>query len=208
MHLPFTPNHVQLISACYPPNAALLTAGPDYRPNVQELSRMTYYASNRPGKINKLASELEKRARLDCRKAKAGNIRARSCVGSLSRTIARAHLLQISTHNPCYHKSTCNRVPKRPAAINGLPAGLCEHHSHEPVVGLGGHSESWERCKPFSLPAAVLPRNNYQFTAWTTYTDGHLIGVDQSITQDYMSCLKVFSDLSRGQSKDQEMQNR
>lgn len=80
MHLPFTPNHVQLISACYPPNAALLTAGPDYRPNSQELSRMTYYASNRPGKINKLASELEKRVRLDCRKAKAGNIRARSYV--------------------------------------------------------------------------------------------------------------------------------
>lgn len=80
MHLPFTPNHVQLISACYPPNAALLTAGPDYRPNSQELSRMTYYASNRPGKINKLASELEKRIRLDSRKAKAGNIRARSYV--------------------------------------------------------------------------------------------------------------------------------
>ena len=80
MHLPFTPNHVQLISACYPPNAALLTAGPDYRPNSQELSRMTYYASNRPGKISKLASELEKRVRLDSRKAQAGNLKARSYV--------------------------------------------------------------------------------------------------------------------------------
>ena len=57
-------------------------AGPDYRPNAQELSRMTYYASNRPGKIAKLASELEKRVRLDCRKAKTGNIRARSYVQS------------------------------------------------------------------------------------------------------------------------------
>ena len=85
MHL-FTSNHIQLVSACYPPASALLTAGPDYRPNSQELSRMTYYASNRPGKINKLASELEKRVRLDCRKAKAGNIRARSYVLAPSAT--------------------------------------------------------------------------------------------------------------------------
>lgn len=41
---------------------------------------MTYYASNRPGKISKLASELEKRVRLDVRKAKAGNVRARAYV--------------------------------------------------------------------------------------------------------------------------------
>ena len=84
MHLPFTPNHVQLISACYPPNAALPTSGPEYRPNSQELSRMTYYASNRPGKINKLASELEKRVKLDSRKAKAGNLRARAYVFNMA----------------------------------------------------------------------------------------------------------------------------
>lgn len=81
----FTPNHVQLIAACYPPSAALLNAGPDYRPNAQELSRMTYYASNRPGKINKLSGELERRVRVDCRKAQTGNIRARSYVLHTSR---------------------------------------------------------------------------------------------------------------------------
>ena len=43
MHL-FTPNHVQLLNSCYPPTSSLLTAGPDYRPNPQELSRLTYYA--------------------------------------------------------------------------------------------------------------------------------------------------------------------
>lgn len=83
MHLPFTPNHVQLIAACYPPNAALLTSGPEYRPNSQELSRLTYYASNRPGKINKLSGELEKRVKIDCKKAQAGNIRARAYVHTL-----------------------------------------------------------------------------------------------------------------------------
>jgi len=43
MHL-FTPNHVQLLNSCYPPTSSLLTAGPDYRPNPQELGRLTYYA--------------------------------------------------------------------------------------------------------------------------------------------------------------------
>ena len=79
MHL-FTSNHIQLVSACYPPASALLTAGPDYSPNSQELSRLTYYAANRPGKINKLGSELEKRIKADSKKAAAGNSRARAYV--------------------------------------------------------------------------------------------------------------------------------
>ena len=83
MPFPFTPNHVQLIAACYPPSANLLTSGPEYRPNSQELSRLTYYASNRPGKINKLTGELERRVRVDCKKAQAGNLRARAYVHSL-----------------------------------------------------------------------------------------------------------------------------
>lgn len=78
MHLLFTPNHVHLITACYPPSSALLTAGPQYAPNSQELSRLTYYASNRPGKINKLGTELEKRVKVECKKAEAGNIRAKA----------------------------------------------------------------------------------------------------------------------------------
>jgi hypothetical protein len=87
MHLPFTPNHVQLITDCYPPHAALLSSGPDCRPNAQELSRLVYYAANKPGKINKLSAELERRLRLECRKAQAGNPRWRACVSVLSELI-------------------------------------------------------------------------------------------------------------------------
>ncbi|GJE84131.1 hypothetical protein PsYK624_002070 [Phanerochaete sordida] len=175
MHLPFTPNHVQLISACYPPNAALLTAGPDYRPNSQELSRMTYYASNRPGKINKLASELEKRVRLDCRKAKAGNIRARS-----SLLITLAIIKALATE--------CRR--DLPLLTASLLASV--------NVTLTTLSSDLE----------IAARAGSVFTAWTTYTDGHLIGVDQSITQDYMSCLRAFTALGRFESQDQEVTNR
>ena len=75
MHL-FTPNHVSLVAACYPPSSAL--AGPEYRPNAQELSKLTYYATNRPGKIHKLGAELEKHARSESAKTLAGNARARA----------------------------------------------------------------------------------------------------------------------------------
>ncbi|KAG8956624.1 plasma membrane localization protein [Tulasnella sp. 424] len=66
-----TPNHIRLIDACYP--AAPLAAGPQFRPNSQELSRLTYYGSNRPGKLHKLSEELEKRAKNQARRAQAGN---------------------------------------------------------------------------------------------------------------------------------------
>lgn len=78
MPFPLAPHHVQLINSCYPPASALVAAGPDYKPNSQEVSRLAYYASNRPGKIAKLASDLEKRALGDARKAAVGNARSRA----------------------------------------------------------------------------------------------------------------------------------
>lgn len=78
MHLLFAPNHAQLVTACYPPTSSLLTSGPEYRPNAQELSRLTYFASNRPGKVGKLGAVLEKRAKVVSKKAQAGNTRARA----------------------------------------------------------------------------------------------------------------------------------
>jgi hypothetical protein len=78
MNLRLTPNHVQLISACYPPQPS--TTNPV--PNAQELSRLLYYASNKPGKVSKLAAELDKRVKLEARKAQVGNVRARAYVPS------------------------------------------------------------------------------------------------------------------------------
>jgi hypothetical protein len=49
-----------------------------------------------------------------------------------------------------------------------------------------------------------------KFTAWTTFTDGHLIGADSSVTQSYLSALRRFSNLSSVESKsnDHEIRNR
>ncbi|KAI0698551.1 hypothetical protein C8T65DRAFT_660552 [Cerioporus squamosus] len=175
MHIPFTPNHVQLVSACYPPAAALLTAGPEYSPNSQELSRLTYYAANRPGKIGKLGAELEKRVRTDCRKAAAGNTRARA-----SLLITLAIIKAIATE--------CRREMAllSPALLASVNVTLLT----------------------LSADLEIAARAATVFTAWTTYTDGLIIGVDLKVTEDYMSCLKHFSRLGHLEHNDHETRNR
>ncbi|KAH9918217.1 uncharacterized protein BXZ73DRAFT_92274 [Epithele typhae] len=174
MHL-LTPNHIQLVSACYPSAAALLTAGPEYSPNSQELSRLTYYAANRPGKINKLGGELEKRARVECKKAAQGNGRSRS---ALLITLAIIKALA----------SECRRDMAQisPALLMSVNATLT--------------------ALPNDLEVAA--RAASVFTAWTTYTDGLIIGIDLKATDDYMSCLKHFSRLGSIEHNDHETRNR
>ncbi|CAL1700936.1 unnamed protein product [Somion occarium] len=151
MHFPFTPNHVQLIAACYPPNAALLISGSEYRPNSQELSRLTYYASNRPGKINKLSGELERRVRTDCRKAQAGNLRARASL-LISLAIFKALAMECRRDISLLSSSLLASVN---ATLSALRSDL-----------------------------EVAARAASVFTAWTTYTDGRLIGVDRYIDSE------------------------
>ncbi|KAF8076541.1 hypothetical protein FPV67DRAFT_1558991 [Lyophyllum atratum] len=175
MHHLFTPNHVQLLNSCYPPTSSLLTAGPDYSPNTQELSRLTYYASNHPGKLTKLGTELEKRSRTESRKAKAGNIRARA---SLLITLAIFRALA----------TECRR-------------------------DIALLSPSLVACIDVTLVAVpsdleVVARAASVFTAWTTYTDGHLIGTDNTLTTNYISALRQFSELSCSSAADKEIRNR
>ncbi|KAJ7781089.1 hypothetical protein B0H16DRAFT_1877878 [Mycena metata] len=171
----FTPNHVQLLNACYPPTSALLTAGPDYSPNSQELSRLTYYASNHPSKLAKLGGELEKRVKLECRKAQSGNLRTRA---SLLITLAIFRALA----------TECRR-----------DIGLI---SPSLVASVG----TTMAAVPTDLE--VVARTASVFTAWTTYTDGHLIGADSVMTRDYVAALKKFASLSCSEASDQEVRNR
>lgn len=74
----------RLLADCYPPkkqlpsstsfNPALPSAGIDtVKPLSQELSRLTYYAANKPGKLRRIGEELEARVAKHTRAAKAGN---------------------------------------------------------------------------------------------------------------------------------------
>ncbi|CCL99429.1 uncharacterized protein FIBRA_01447 [Fibroporia radiculosa] len=174
MHLPFTPNHIHLISECYPSSAALVSSGPEYLPNSQELSRLTYYASNRPGKITKLTNELERKVKTDSRKAQ-GNTR---CRASLLITLYIFKALA----------AECRRD------ISLLTASLLSAVS----ITLSTLSSDLE----------VAARAATVFTAWATYTDGRLIGVDRGVTQNYVSCLQHFSGMGKKKIEDREVRNR
>lgn len=63
-------NHKKLVDDCYPAPKALLTSAPDYRPNSNELGRLTYYAQNKPAKLTKVGNLLESKAQADARSAK------------------------------------------------------------------------------------------------------------------------------------------
>ncbi|KAG9317451.1 hypothetical protein JVU11DRAFT_1651 [Chiua virens] len=176
MHI-FTPNHVSLVSACYPPSSVLLSAGPEYRPNAQELSRLTYYATNRPGKIHKLGAELEKHCKNECTKALAGNARARA---SLLITLAILRALAVECRRDISLLS--------PSLLSCLKITL----------------------NLISSDLEISARAASVLTAWCTYTNGHDIGVDAGMTQNYLVVLGLFAKLSTTEIKsvDYELRNR
>jgi hypothetical protein len=69
MHL-FTPHHIALLEACYPSTSV---ARVDLSPKLQETSRLVYYASNRPEKLQKLGKELEARSFREIAKTRSGS---------------------------------------------------------------------------------------------------------------------------------------
>ncbi|KAF9451642.1 hypothetical protein P691DRAFT_723661 [Macrolepiota fuliginosa MF-IS2] len=175
MHHLFTPNHVQLLNACYPPSSALLAAGPDYAPNSHELSRLTYYASNNRGKLTKLGAELEKRLKTESRKACNGNLRMRASLLitlSIFRSLASECKRDIALLSP-------SLVSSVETTLTALPSDL-----------------------------GIVARAASVFSAWTTYTDGHLIGADSTLTSNYLSTLHTFASLSRNDAPDHETRNR
>ncbi|KAF6762353.1 hypothetical protein DFP72DRAFT_878618 [Ephemerocybe angulata] len=169
MHYLFTPNHVQLLNACYPPTSSLLTAGPAYAPSSHELSRFNLLC------LTKFGDEVEKRIRSESRKAKAGNIRARaSLLISLEilRSLATECRSDIALLSPAL-------VTSVNVALSSLPQDL-----------------------------EVVARLARVFTAWTTFTNGHLVGADQSFTDEYMAVLQQFADLASNENADNEVRNR
>ncbi|KAJ1025698.1 hypothetical protein NDA18_004036 [Ustilago nuda] len=81
-------NHKKLVDDCYPAPKALATSGPEYRPNSNELGRLTYYAENKPAKLTKVGNLLDSKAQADARAAKASGPPADKGKASLMITLA------------------------------------------------------------------------------------------------------------------------
>ncbi|KAG8806280.1 plasma membrane localization protein, partial [Serendipita sp. 399] len=174
----FAPTHVNLISACYPSSSALVASGSTCQPLPQELSRLTYYASNKgesSGKLAKLGIELEKRASSEARKARGGNARARAQL-----------LVTISIF-----KAITNECKRDVGVFTRMLLSVTRD-------GL--------LCLPNDLE--LQARVASLFTAWATYTDGRLIGPDLRVTNDYTVVLKTFYERCTVTGKDSEHVNR
>lgn len=194
MRNPFTPNHVRLIQACYPPPQAILAAAPEYSPNSQELSRLTYYASNHAAKLAKVGRELEKRAKLETSRAKSGNARAKASL-LVTLTIFKALGAECRSDISLF----------TPALISVVASTLSAFQKDLEVAAKAASLVSQYPITSLSAHCVVL-----KFIVWTTYTDGHLVGVDPDLTSDYRSVLKLFANLCRDvvERGDKETRNR
>ena len=47
-----------------------------------------------------------------------------------------------------------------------------------------------------------------QFTAWATYSDGRLLGIDQSLTRDYVSTMRRFAEMCVKEAKNEDYEDR
>ncbi|CDU25745.1 related to EFR3-protein required for Stt4-containing phosphoinositide kinase patch assembly [Sporisorium scitamineum] len=81
-------NHKKLVDDCYPAPKALVTSAPEYRPNSNELGRLTYYAQNKPAKLTKVANLLDSKAQAEARAAKASGPAADKGKAGLMITLA------------------------------------------------------------------------------------------------------------------------
>lgn len=174
------------LNACYPPPKALLTAGPEYRPLAQDLSKLTYFATNKPSKLAKIGEELEKRVAQESARASSGNHKYRASL-LISLAILRALLTECKRDIALFARSTLRVID------SSLDVRVYQR---------GG------------IDLEVVGRAAAAFIAYTTYTDGSAVGVDDTLTKTYFEILRKFGSmatvslLDSSEKPDTEQQNR
>jgi hypothetical protein len=71
---------VSNLENCYPPSKGLLAAGPEFKPLNQDLSKLLYFASNKPSQTARIGEELEKRVVKEARASAGGYQKSRAYV--------------------------------------------------------------------------------------------------------------------------------
>ncbi|WVQ99870.1 hypothetical protein IAU59_007013 [Kwoniella sp. CBS 9459] len=156
------------LNACYPPSKALLTAGPDYRPLSQDLSKLTYFATNKPSKLAKIGEELETRVNKEATRSTGGYPKYRASL-LISLAILRALLTECKRDIPLFGRSALKII------------STCLDVK---VYQRGG------------MDLEVIGRAAAAFIAFTTYTDGASIGVDEGMTRTYIDILRKFGNMA------------
>ncbi|KAK6910623.1 hypothetical protein I203_104655 [Kwoniella mangroviensis CBS 8507] len=175
------------LNACYPPSKALLTSGPEYRPLSQDLSKLTYFATNKPSKLARIGEELEKRISKESTRSSGGYAKYRASL-LISLAILRALLTEC----------------KRDISLIGKSALKCINSALDVIV--------YQRSNELDLE--VVGRASAAFIAFTTFTDGSLIGIDENVTRTYLDILQKFGrmatfvEIKEKPDEDKEQENR
>ncbi|WRT68287.1 uncharacterized protein IL334_005263 [Kwoniella shivajii] len=177
---------VSHLNACYPPSKALITSGPEYRPLSQDLSKLLYFATNKPSKLANIGEELEKRINKESIKSTGGYPKYRASL-LISLAILRALLTECKRDISLFGKS----------ALRSIKSSL--------------NVKVYQKSDELDLE--VIGRSAAAFIAFTTFTDGSLIGIDENTTRIYLEILDIFSKMATFTSTptekgDMEQQNR
>lgn len=69
---------VKALHDSYPPSKDLVKSGPEFMPMSQDLSKLIYYAKNKPSSLAKIGDELEKRIVKEARGSTGGYPKSRA----------------------------------------------------------------------------------------------------------------------------------
>ncbi|GMK59125.1 hypothetical protein CspeluHIS016_0701400 [Cutaneotrichosporon spelunceum] len=153
---------------CYPPSKDLVKSGPEYMPMSQDMSKLTYYAKNKPSSLAQIGDELEKRIVKEAKASTAGYPKGRAAL-LISLVILYKLLTECKRDMGLFARQ----------ALRGMSAAL--------------DVKVYQTNK---LDLEAISRASNCFVAYTQGTDGGSIGVDDALTSAYFEVLSKFAALS------------
>lgn len=179
----------RLLRDCYPPKKQLPSgpsspSGPatsleDYKPLSQELSKMTYFATNKPGKLNALARELETRVKKEAKETQAGYPKSRAML-LISLAILRSLLTECKRDLQLF----------APSALRII----------ETAMGVALRGGALHSGRSGSVDLEVAVRAGSAFAAFATFADGASLmgaGADDDVGSSvYLRVLDQLAQLA------------
>ncbi|CAK9782783.1 unnamed protein product [Cutaneotrichosporon oleaginosum] len=150
---------------CYPPSKDLVKSGPEFMPMSQDMSKLTYYAKNKPSSLAKIGDELEKRVVKEAKASTGGYAKSRAAL-LISLVILHKLLTECKREIGLFARQ----------ALRAISAALDVKIYQTNKVDL-----------------EAVSRASNCFVAFTQGTDGGLIGVDDGLTSAYLEVVGKFA---------------
>ncbi|BEI81965.1 hypothetical protein CcaverHIS002_0211250 [Cutaneotrichosporon cavernicola] len=159
---------IAALQDCYPPSKDLVKSSPEFMPMSQDMSKLTYYAKNKPSSLAKIGDELEKRVVKEAKASTGGYPKSRAAL-LISLVILYKLLTECKRDIGLFSRQ----------ALRAISAALDVKIYQTNKVDL-----------------EAISRAGNCFVALTQGTDGGSIGVDDALTSAYLEVLAKFAAFS------------